>query len=243
MQPSEFRTEFHITPQVNNERAKCDGFIFTNLKDGKPIRMSYHIRNTVGMIINAVPDPDTHLLVALSREGGNVLGFNIFSMTYQFRLVKRAFTQLQCNSINSRHILRFYGKKQKLIYYHESHANIEIRNSFSLKRLSSFGLTEICKEVGLSATFSDLRISIDLDYIPHLSSMILLLGSKIVLVSEKKTNQKPSVIFSIKGDEAYHSITYKEKRKVLLVEGMFSMMLLGLDNMGISQLRILKSNL
>ena len=243
MQAIELPRQIQITPECHNERAKCHGFIFTNLKDGKPIRLNYCSKSTVGIVISVETDLDTHLAVALSRESGNRVGFNVFNLTYQFRLVKRSFTQLQCNSINSRHILRFYGKKQKLIYYHESHANIEIRNSVSLKRLSTFSLAEICKEVGLSASFSDLKTSMNLDYIPHLSSMILLLGSKIVMVSEKKTKPKPSVIFNITGHEMYHNIIYQEKRKVLLVEGITSILLMGLDNMGISQLRILKSNL
>ena len=239
MQPIELPSEFQINPRKRKETQHSGGFIFKNLKDGKPIRLKVRSKDALGIPIAVVHDFDTNIIVVLSRLGTNLLLSMVVAI--YARMVKRVNIPFQSNLINTRHILRFYPRKQKLIRYHEFQANIEIRSSVSLKPLSSFSLAEICREIGLSKNFSDLRTSIDLDYIPHLSSMILLLGAKIVLVPEQKM-QKPSVIYNIEGYEKYRSIVYKEKQRVLLVAGMSSLLLMNLDNTGICQVRVLTSN-
>lgn len=238
MQPIDLPPEFQINSNQCQEKTYCDGFIFKNTRDGRPIRLQYRANSLQGIVVTSIHDLDTNLFVVLMREAPNRLSFNLFSVCY-CKMIKRISFPIQSAPINSRHILRFCSKKQKLIHYHESHANIEIRNSASLKLISTYSLAEICKDVGLANRFSDLRTSIDLDCIPHLSSMILLLGSKIVLVPEKKTKQKPAVVFDLGGNERYRSITYKEKQRVVLVIGLSSMLIIGLDDIGISSLPII----
>ena len=241
MQPIELPCEFQINTKKRNENSRVGGFIFKNLKDGKPIRLKLKAKGPMGITIASVHDHDTNLIVILAREGTNHLSFTMYHAIYS-RIVKRVIIPIQTNLINSRHIVRFHSKNQKLIHYHESHANIEIRSSISLKPVSTLSLFDICKEVELTNSFSDLRTSIDLDYIPHLSSMILLLGSKIVLVPEQRTKQKPSVIFHIENSERYRSILYKEKRRVMLIVGIVSLLIIELNDVGISQVRVLTSN-
>lgn len=241
MQAIKLPLEFQFTTK-KSANTTCQGYIFSNKKEGKAVKMGQGHRAPIGIPVISVHDSQRHLLIGLCREGPNLLRLNMFSLT-SFKLLKRIAMANQQNSINSRYILRSYSANQKVVYYHESHANIEVRSSVTLKLRSSYSLSEICQEIGLSDMFSELKTSLDLDYIPHLSSLVMLLGPKIALMDDKKAKQLPTVIYENTTLENYRSINYDENRKIMLGVGTFSFLLVGFNDTGVSYTKTLSSNL
>lgn len=235
--------EFQIFTKKREEPIQQEeGYVFKNfLKERKATKVKSNSSKTTGILIIGNQVPVGKLIVALCREGPSLLSLNFFRHEKLIPL-KRLLLPIAKNAINSRHILRINARKQKLVFYHESSENIEIRNFSSLRLTNLFSLSEICKEVELINLYTELRTSLDLAYIPHLSSLLLLLGPKVVLLADKTVKAPPSVIFDSKDKAKFRKISYDEKKRVLLGVGVTSILLVGFDNHGVSYMRILTSD-
>ena len=239
MQPIELPTQFQITTKTSSDTICCAGFYFNNFRSGRPVRTK-NSKITSGVLMTGIFQANINLLVVVSREGPYIISLNLYNLLTH-KLAKRGNIHVQTNSINSRNILRPHFESRKIIFYLESQATIEIRNSFSLKPISTFSLAQLCKELNMSNKFSELRSSVDLDYIPHLSSIVMLLDSKIVLVQCKKTKAAPMILFDGENEE-FSSLHYNSKQRTLLVEGTSSLLLITFDEVGVNPTRLLTSN-
>lgn len=230
MQAIELPSEYHVAIKQNRDAFCCNGFIVDKYGSRKQIRSKHNIKISSGVLMIAIFQNSLNLLVVIGREGPYMLSLNLFN-TLTDKLAKRTIIPILHNSFNFKRILRLHFEAKRIIFYLESQATIEIRNSSSLKPVSTFRLAQICNELNMSDRFSELKASVDLDYIPHLSSIVMILDSQVVMIEGKNAKASPMVIFDSK-HEKFKSLRCNTKQRALLVEGNSSLVLLGLNEVG-----------
>ena len=241
MQAIELPEEFQIKTKKSPESMFGHILIFSNLKEGRALKYRNNAKNCCGIHITSSFDANTNLHVSLFREGPNILHMVLFNFL-NFKVLKRVQVHIHKNSINTRFILRICSAGKKIIFYHESQATIEIRSLLSLKIITTVNILELCQSVYPADMFNDARASLDLEYVPHLSSSALLLGTKIVLAPDLKLNQAPTVIFDSKELDQYRKLIYNRDKRTLLAVGGSTILLIEFDNYGVSHLRLLSSD-
>ena len=242
MQTLELPEDLRITTKKSPEAKFGHIYIFSNLKEGKAMKFKDHGKCGSGIPITNAFDPRTKLVVCLFREGPNLLNLTLSSMM-TLRFLKRAVIHIPKNSFNSLCILRVCSKTQRIFFYNECLAAIQIRSLQSLTIIKTYALADICQRLQFADLFSEVRSSVDLEYIPHLSSMVLLLGCKIVLMPEKKAKEDPVVLFNGKDVDNFRKIMYNVEKRVLLAVGVSAILLVQFDNFGVSGLRLLTSEM
>ena len=239
MQAIELPSQYKVTTQKSSDTICCGGFIFINFRCGRPLNPS--LDPTSGVFLVEVILPKTNLLICVYREGPYILTLNIYNLL-SYKLTRRGTIYANTNAVNSRYILRPNHDSKKLIFYLECQSSIEIRSILSLKLIKTLSLAQICNQLNMSNKFSELKCSVDMDYISHLSSIIMLLNTKIVLIQvDKATTTIPMVLFDNE-IEKFNSLRYNSKQRTLLVEGTSSILLLKFDEVGVNSTRLLTSN-
>lgn len=241
MQAIELPKEFQIITKKRPESQCGHGYLFRNLKEGRAIKFKHHAKNSCGIYICSANDARTKLGVSLFREGPNLLNMVLFNFI-SFSVIKRTQIHVPKSTVNSRIVLKMCPGKQRIIFYHESQGTIEIRSLLSLKVIKTYSLSDICQSVQMTDLFAELRTSVDLEYISHLSSIIMLLGSKIVLIADKKYKEPPLVVFNAKEVDRFRSMHYDPTKRMLMAVAISSLLLVEFDNFGVSCMRLLTSD-
>ena len=234
----ELPSELRITTKKTEDTICCAGFLFNKFGDIKTLRVKHTKQISSGVLMTGALQPNVNLAVIVSREGSNTLGLNLYNLLTR-KLAKRRTIHTQTIPTNSRIVLRSHFEAKRILFYFESQGTIEIRNSISLKIVSTFSLAEICDSLNMSNDFSELKASVDFDYIPHMSNVVILLDSKIVLVQAKKTT--PTILFDNE-NEKFHRFSYNPNQWILLAEGISSLLLIDFDEFGARSIRLLTSN-
>ena len=239
MQAIELPSQYKVTTQKSSDTTCCSGFVFISFRCGRPLSTSPDTKVSSGVFLVEVFLPKMNLLVGVYREGPYVLTLNLYSLL-TFKVMRRGKVYANTNTVNSRYILRSNCESKRIIFYLEGQASIEVRSILSFKVIKTFALAQICNELNMSNQFSELISSVDMDYISHLSSIVLLLNTKVVMVQVHKSTS-PILVFDNE-IEKLCSLHYNSKQRTLLVEGTSSLLLITFDEVGVSSTRLLTSN-
>jgi len=178
------------------------------------------------------------LLIASNKLNSDRLQIKLVTTT-SLKPIKSTKIFVGDNCETQRLVLKANHASASLLFYHEASMEMRLIKEFALITRRTYHLQSLCASIGISSYVNDIKKLVDLEFIPHLSGLVVSFGMCLGLLLPRE--EAPRVIYQPQG-EVVRSVQYEPKEKLLLVLGSQSISLLDVDTKGVVSSRRLESN-
>lgn len=151
------------------------------------------------------------------------------------KAIKKTRVYVEDNTDTRKLVLKTNKATSSILFYHEGSMEIRLIKELALVTRKTYHLQELCCCLGINEGITQIKKSIDLEYIPSLCCIVVSFGTCIGLIPTCK--DMPRIIHKTDSDQI-RNIYYDSTEKLLLVLGTTSLSLFNIDAQGVTGSRV-----